>query len=283
MSLQKFANWLVSEDAKKMFESIGRATIKLSEWGEKLLEGQIAFAERFQEEYEKLSNAIRNLKIQECTEEEKSNYIKCYEAWGKYGWTFGEHTELSFFSRVPSSLEDADSTMMNIVDTNSIIRMKDKMVAVGVQEADLEEAYSCFENHQYKACALIVFALIDHKLISLGFRHPPKENKEKGDLKSGLSAICEYKNQNKKIFMKSILYAHLSYLNLVKSIMVLFASTEDFTKEETIVNRNYITHGMSARTVTNIDCVKLFSLLYSMVTIFPFLEEVKNDYHRKTL
>ena len=117
--------------------------------------------------------------------------------------------------------------------------------------------------------------MIDHELILKGFRHKPKEDQLEGNYKIGLSAACEYRKRNKKAYNKSFLYANLYFLNIMETLMALFQDTENFTNEPKMINRNYVVHGMSTRTVTEIDCFKVWSALYSLVVMLPLLEELK--------
>ena len=57
--------------------------------------------------------------------------------------------------------------------------------------------------------------------------------------------------------------------------MILFNDSNNFTNEPDMINRNFVTHGMSNRTVTEIDCFKVWSALYSVVALLRKLEEVK--------
>ena len=70
-------------------------------------------------------------------------------------------------------------------------------------------------------------------------------------------------------------YANLYFLNIMETLMALFQDTENFTNEPKMINRNYVVHGMSTRTVTEIDCFKVWSALYSLVVMLPLLEELK--------
>lgn len=275
MNLFELYEKLSSDDLLLTIEKIGDAINNLTRFGEKLVEGYIAFDNWWQTAYPKICETIENIDTPEYSAEKKKELIQCYKQWGKYGWTFNGNTKLTTFSSLPLSLEDADQRMIHYCTQDNVSEIKNKLVDNGVNQADLDEALFCFENGKYKSSSIILFALIDHELISKGFKHEPKENQLEGKYKIGLSAVCEYKKQNKKAYNNSFLYANLYFLNIMQALMALFEDTQNFTNEPNMINRNFVAHGMSNRTVTEIDCFKVWSALYSLVVMIPLLEEIK--------
>lgn len=275
MNLFELYEKLSSDDILLTIEKVNNAIINLTRFGEKIVEGYIAFDNWWQNAYPKIYEAIINADTPEHSAEKKKELICCYKKWGEYGWTFNGQTKMTTLSSLPLSLEDADQQMSHYCTKDGVSEIKNKLVDNGVNQADLEEAFFCFENGKYKASAIILFALIDHELISKGFRHEPRDNQTEGNYKIGLSAVCEYRKQNKKAYDNSFLYANLYFLNIMETLMTLFRDSNNFTNEPNMINRNFVAHGMSNRAVTEIDCFKVWSALYSLVVMLPLLEELK--------
>ncbi len=257
------------------FGKINEALNNLAKYNAMFVERYNAFDKWWQTAGAKIVETIQKINTPGYSEEKKKELVKSYKKWGEYAWTTNSILKFNYFSSLPNSLEDADKRMEKYCTLDNVIDIKNKLIDKGVNVADLEEALFNFEKGKYKSCTLILFALIDHELILKGFKHPPKENQLEGDFKLGFSAICEYKKQNKKDYDKSFLFSNLYFLNLMEALMTLFKPTENFTNEPDIINRNYISHGMSNRAVTKIDCFKVWSALYSLVILLPVLEDIK--------
>ena len=280
MNIFEFYEFLFPDKAPINTEKINNAVNNWIKFSEKIVEGYIAFNNWWQNVYPKIHEAIVNLNIPEYAVENKRELIRCYEKWGEYAWTFNGQTGITAFCEYPDSKEKADEEMKQYCTLNNVIEISDKLVEKGVSKEDLEEALFCFENGKYKSSALILFALIDHELIE---KKIIKKSSKKEWYASGNSAVKELKNQNEKDYDKSFLYANLCFLNIMKTLATLFAGGDNFANEPNLINRNYITHGMSERKVTELDCFRVWSALYSLVVLLPVLEEVKNDYNRKTI
>lgn len=275
MNLFELYEKLSSDEILLTIEKINNAINNFSRFGEKLIESYIAFDNWWQTAYPKICKVIENIDSPEYSAEKKKELVECYTKWGKYGWTFNGQTKLTSLSSLPLSLEDADQKMSQYCTLDNASEIAMKLIDNGVNQSDVKEALFCFENGKYKSSAIILFALIDHELILKGFRHKPKEDQLEGNYKIGLSAVCEYRKRNKKAYNKSFLYANLYFLNIMETLMALFQDTENFTNEPKMINRNYVVHGMSNRTVTEIDCFKVWSALYSLVVMLPLVEEMK--------
>lgn len=275
MNLFELYEKLSSDDMLLTIDKINSAINNLSRFGEKLVEGYIAFDNWWQTAYPKICEAIANIDTPEYSAEKKKELIQCYQKWGEYGWTFNGQTKLTTLSSLPLSLEDADQKMIHYCTTDNVSEIKNKLIDNGVNQADLEEALFCFKNGKYKSSAIILFALIDHELISMNFRKKPTRKNPIGDYMTGYSAIDKYKKQNEKAYDESFLYANLYFVNIIETLSTLFKGTENFTNEPKMINRNFVIHGMSNRAVTETDCFKVWSALYSLVVMRPLLEEIK--------
>lgn len=120
--------------------------------------------------FAKLSNAIadlaNNIKIPSLSDEQKKELQDSYKSWGKHGWTVPPYASLSIFDKKPQSLQEANKYMRQYINTAS---MKELFIELGrldnLRKDDLQEAILNFENRRYKSCSMILFALIDGKII----------------------------------------------------------------------------------------------------------------------
>lgn len=194
-----------------------------------------------------------------------------YKKWGEYGWTLIGRASLSFYAEFPKSSLEADKKAMQYFKGLGIkhlfndLRKKQK-----IRKNDLESVFFCFEKKQYKACAMLLCALIEAPLIKL----QPIDLKDKR--KVGLSAVIKLKQGKataRSVDDGKILY--LSTANTISFLMSLFAETGDFKNEKNCINRNFINHGMSRREVRRKDCIKLFLGLYNTVNFVEKITEGK--------
>lgn len=139
------------------------------------------------------------------------------------------------------------------------------MKTMKIKKDDLAEAIHCYKNGYYKSCALILFGLIDAKLIR-------KQSKGSGKRrKTGATAmkIIKEKVEQETNINKTLFYL-LDFLTLTSCIYTLFADGNDFTDEPVTINRNFVNHGMSTKRVRKRDCVQLFLVLYNLVSCLDY-------------
>ena len=135
-----------------------------------------------------------------------------------------------------------------------------------IRKRDIREAIYCYNVRQYKACALILFSIIDSRLIRLQGRKTEKYS-------VGAGAIAKYKKiVNQQTSDSGKLFLSLSYANLFPCLFSVFEETDNFSKKTTVINRNYLDHGMSYKTVRKKDCVKLFLLLYNLLELIAIIK-----------
>lgn len=60
----------------------------------------------------------------------------------------------------------------------------------------------------------------------------------------------------------------MNYVNLFACLKTVFANANDFRREPSVINRNFIDHGMTNRNVRKRDCIQLFLLLNNFVDTF---------------
>ena len=216
---------------------------------------------------ERIGDALS--KIAESLKEIYGDGIKGYEQWGEYGWTFSASVEYDFFKNSPTSVEEANGIMEKYLNNDEINSIKNALQIAGVDAYELEEAFCCYSQGMYKSCCLMLFGIIDNKICSYGL---PNNN---GKIKLGASFAKDY--VNKKRYDEFILQG--VFINTLKAIETTFKFGNDFTKPMTIINRNYLAHGMSKRNISKLECFQIWCLAYSVWVLLDVIEESYESKH----
>lgn len=218
---------------------------------------------------EKFRNIILQTKTPSLTEEEKKNLILSYQKWGEYGWTPPIDFLDGFFDETPLDRKTANKTMLKYCNKHDMEMLFCKLKTMkGVKQSDLNEAIFDFENGKYKSCIMIIYSLIDAKLIRT---QKPEDyiNKTKKSQRS-LGGIAAETILNRLYDLKgeeTPFYFYLLCANIISCIKELYKHGNDFKKQPKDANRNFIMHGMFTRPVQRVDCVKVFLLYYNLTQI----------------
>lgn len=252
-------------DFTRNFQSIYKRTVDIMI---KLGQTIINIIPDYSSVFAKLSNSIADLansiKIPSLSDEQKKELQDSYNAWGKYGWTVPPYASLNVFNKKPQSLQEANKYMRQYINASS---MKELFIELGrldnLRKDDLQEAILNFENRRYKSCSMILFALIDGKII----RYQDKETNRKVGF-YGAKKICnkiesEFSSKNAFFFL-------LNLINITSALEVTFENAKNFKNQPTVVNRNFILHGMLYGRVRRRDATQLFLLLYNLIELFDF-------------
>ena len=259
------SNFDVLKDTKRITENIGKMMAEAIAAFSSISRNFDKYAESIGKALSIFSSAvtsaIANLKIPELTEEKKKELENNYRQWGKWGWTIIPDSPLSLFAMLPTNRDDANKKAEQYCKKANMETLFEEMRKKRIKKADLEEAIFCFENRCYKACSLILLGLIDSKLI----RMMPKSKNEGEYRPAGVKAariIEENYQENQE------LYELLNYINLFACLKTVFANANDFRREPSVINRNFVDHGMTNRNVRRRDCIQLFLLLNNFVDAF---------------
>ena len=220
-----------------------------------------------------LSSIYDQIKLPNITEERKEELRLSFETWGKFGWTLMPHADITVFNEAPSDIKDSNERIKTWCTKADMETLFEGFLYVkGANKRDLEEAMNLYRTRQYKSCAMLLFSLLDAKLIRMQ-RKEDRDPKSKRR-SSGASAIRKIKKRveaeqdiNKKFFLL------LSYTNLFACIETLFEDAKDFKKQPTLINRNFLQHGMLTRKVKKRDCIQLFLLYYNFLEFFEIISE----------
>lgn len=214
--------------------------------------------EPLQRQLRSFANAFSDLaisiQIPEISEEQKERWIASSRVWGSMGWSYSPNIGFDLFFETPKNYEDANAKMEPYCTEGNIQVVFDSLKQYEDINEDVESAVFCYENGQYKACVLMLFELIDGKLIrqqdATGKRRP-----------TGTRAAEKIKNNFEQNVEKSYFYLLLRYTNLFECMETIFEGRKDFENEPPNINRNFVSHGMMTRSVTKMDCIQLFFVL----------------------
>lgn len=253
------------------FKRIGEAFLNFdyAKYSEQLLESMKAVQTAVKQIAEAFGSDIYDAQYTE-------KLVDSFKKWGEKGWSLNAETNPTFFIKPPLSSKDADERMQPYCTEENITEMNEELVGCGISAEDINEALSSYTANNYKSCALMLFSILDHELISKGYRYERKKSGQ-GKLKTGNSAILAYKDDKKDAYSEKFLFERLTFICVTEAILTLFHPYENFNNEPDCVNRHFLIHGMSKRSVTKMDCLKIWSALYSFVVLVPIMEEETDD------
>ena len=67
--------------------------------------------------------------------------------------------------------------------------------------------------------------------------------------------------------IKNTFFTLLSFENIYTCLLKYYESGKNFVTQPEILNRNFLSHGMYTRNVTQRDCKKLFLLYFNWISI----------------
>lgn len=213
---------------------------------------------------QQISTIFSGINFPHITEERKQELRESYENWGEYGWAVIPWAEFDLYNKSPQTQEEANQIAMAYCKSNDMEELFDEIrIARGNKVRDFEEAVFNYKNKKYKSCAMILFSLLDAKLIRMQKRSTTKR-RDTGikAAKNIKSRIEEEHDINKKLFLS------LSHNNLFACLSTFFDNANDFKVQPEILNRNFLTHGMYRKNVRKRDCVQLFLLYYHFLDFF---------------
>ena len=216
--------------------------------------------EPFRRLSETIGKTLSNLRFPNISEEEIDAWKITYKQWGELGWSVLPNAPINLFKEIPEEDFDANKLAMRYCDKEAMNYVFSELAEKRIKKKDLESAIFCFNNQQYKACSLLLFGIVDSKLI----RVQPKKNKRH----VGQGATKAFRKMIEgKCGEEQWLFEALYQINLLSCLDTYFAYGDNFAKEPKVINRNYIDHGMNTRDVRKRDCVQLFLAIYNLCEI----------------
>ena len=249
---------VVSSFGRKLAKAVTSSTI------EALGKVVTQFYESIGELSIKVAKMVREIKIPTISDGRKEELATAFKTWGSYGWTILPNAPIFYYEDVYEDIKTAHKAAMIYCKKNDIESLfSDLCEMKGIKKSDVEEAIFDFDHGQYKSCALILFALIDAKLIRL--------QSTKKQRKVGKGAVdLLMKKTEAKTDIEQMFILLLYYENLIACLLKMFEKANDFRKQPDVINRNFIDHGMMTRKVLKRDCIQLFLLYYNLLMFLDF-------------
>lgn len=254
-TLNAFRQTVVKIVTSPVIENLARMTAQISE-----VLGNIAI---------NVGETLQNIKLPTISDERKEELRVAYKAWGSYGWTTMPKLPLSGFSDCPVDIKEANKLALSYCTNKDMEKLFDILRDMkGVKKSDLEEAIFDFEHKQYKSCALVLFGLIDAKLIRLQKKDKNPKGKWREVGKSAANIVLDKIKSEQDLEKKFFLL--LDYENILSCLNTVFARADDFRKQPLVINRNFVDHGMMTKKVIRKDCVQIFLLYYNLLMFLDF-------------
>lgn len=202
------------------------------------------------------------------SDERKKELQVAFTQWGKFGWTLPPNADLELFYDRPNNEIEAFKIVQPYINKGGMQFVFDVLLQMKhIRKSDLKEAIANYEDKRYKSCIMILFSLIDARIIRL------QETKEGKRRPSGYRGANKYFERVDADEMIEMSFADALYkYSILSSLSVVFEAGDDFKKQPHVINRNFIDHGMLHRNVTQRDCKKVFLLLYNFVALVEDLE-----------
>ena len=216
-----------------------------------------------------LSALVSKIKVPSYTEEEKEEIKDAYLQWGKYGWSVIPNAPITLYFDKPADLKEANKTALKYCNNAEMQNLFDEIRnTTGVKKSDFEDAVFCFENKRYKPCAMMLFSLLDAKLIHM----QKEEDRDKRHRRLSGNRAAEKIEKRLSPEVENSFYITLAYANLFQCINAVFQSGNDFVKQPEVINRNFLDHGMLTRNVKRMECVQLFLLFYNFMKMLEWMK-----------
>lgn len=215
---------------------------------ERLVESQSTFLKKVAIFFENMASNIDGLTL---SEEEQSDLTESYIKWGKLGWTPFLNKEYIYFLVPPKNNVDGDNKLKEYCSSSSVKELFNILNNQIGNLSGLQSAIFCYQQGEYKACTLLLFSLIEERLLK----------RQTNTAKVGRGAI-ELLESDYKDMEADELFSHLlRHACLFSCLYVMFARANDFKDSMMVINRNYVCHGMEDREITKKDCIQLFLAL----------------------
>lgn len=216
---------------------------------------------------EHIGKMIESIQSPLISDEWKNELKDSFEQWGKFGWTIPPNADVGLFFEKPVNRDDAYKKIQPYINKEGMETLFDILMKMKyIRKSDLKEAIIDYENKRYKSCVMVLFAIIDSRIIRL---QESKKGKRRPHGYRGANLFFENIQDDENI--KMTLMDLLSKYSVLAFMKVVFESGDDFKKQPDEINRNFIDHGMFHRKVTQRDCKKMFLLLYNFINLVEVL------------
>ena len=161
----------LAELGKKLHEAFTVSAEMVNTWKNNLESAVKVLAESFasiQNISKTVFEAFSQIRFPDFSKEKIERLILSYKKWAQYGWTIIPMATRSFYAEPPSNQKDANKKALTHFRKREIEELFDELREMrGIKKSDLNEAILNFQNKQYKSCVMIIFSILDAKLIRL--------------------------------------------------------------------------------------------------------------------
>ena len=150
----------------ELFNSYARQNIiKITESIQPIIQMQQSYVSQITEVVAQLISKCPSISI---SEDKSENKRQALNQWGQYGWTIIGKAPVKIFYSMPASLKEANTIASKYCDQNYMWEIIENTKSFNtVKHSDYNEAVEDYQNKRYKSCALILFSLIDARLIRM--------------------------------------------------------------------------------------------------------------------
>lgn len=242
----------IAKAKKQLEDTASNMTRALAQMSESLSPLFTAFQEN-------LIDILAKITVPTYTDADKRRLMNHYIQWGALGWTTIPIAPYRLFRDGPSHFDDPHKALLAYCTPSAMESLFQSLRNQRMNHQDLNSAIFNYQQKHYKACAMLLFSLIDAKLI----RDQPKQSNRL----VGARAVKKWKEKI-GIQTEQFLFTNLSYLNLTACLDALFAKSDNFQQEPATINRNFLAHGMNTRPVRKRDCIQLFLALHNLLSFY---------------
>lgn len=184
--------------------------------------------------------------------------------WGFYGWTLPPEPDVDFFLSCPASQADADKQMKRFCSNKALQNLWAMTRKLSnCKKSDFDEAIFAFEQKKYKSCALLLFSLIDAKLIRF-----QKRFHDDSQIQVGTKAVHYFEKRYQDEYTVDFsLLPNLAFYNTLICLREVYKPYQNFVGMPHIINRHFVAHGMTIKPVRKKDCIQLFYLYFNLLDL----------------
>lgn len=156
---------------------------------------------------------------------------------------------------------DIHKTLESIIDSQYITKYK----------KNVQECIHAFNNALYYPSAVGVIAIADGIISNISNDQQPSFRTRIDKIQEAALRTLQSINTERKSNDIDFLKQNIAFISFCASQYYFFGHSPFSDSEPLHINRHWIAHGRSSRCVSKLDCIKLFRLLNTLLTINELL------------
>lgn len=205
------------------------------------------------------NSIAKTIRVPEWSPDFRNQLEAAFTEWGNYGWTLPPTADITLFYKKPSNASEAYSLVKPYIDDEAMSFVFSELQKKEyINQNDLREAIDDYKDKRYKSSVMLLFSIIDARIISLQAINP-KKFRLTG--KKGAKELFDRAREAKSdtTFLLDLLHNAC----VMSSMNAIFESGRNFVTQPKIINRNFVDHGMLHRKVSLKDCKMVFLLVFN--------------------